>query len=109
MGMNLVPRGILLMGTTFQVLTDCPCPAPLCRGVPLLRSPDGQLPVVQYCANCDGPPKGEPILYYHATRGITPAIKVSGVKEWSPSHPQPFLLRRLVHGHQPRRPTSPAI
>ncbi|KAF8558891.1 hypothetical protein OG21DRAFT_1432652 [Imleria badia] len=39
------------------VLTDCPCPAPPCRGVPLLKSPDGQQPVVRYCANCDGPPK----------------------------------------------------
>ncbi|KAI9574586.1 hypothetical protein HD554DRAFT_2048231 [Boletus coccyginus] len=39
------------------VLTDSPCPAPSCRGVPLLRSPEGQQPVVRYCANCDGPPK----------------------------------------------------
>jgi len=38
-------------------LTDCPCPAPFCKGVPLLRSPEGQQPVTNYCANCDGPPK----------------------------------------------------
>jgi len=37
------------------VLTDCPCPTFSCRGVPLLRSPEGQQPVVRYCANCDGP------------------------------------------------------
>jgi len=49
---------------TFQVLTDSPCPTPSCRGVPLLRSPEGQQPVVRYCANCDGPPKSEQVLCY---------------------------------------------
>ncbi|KIK98758.1 hypothetical protein PAXRUDRAFT_646635 [Paxillus rubicundulus Ve08.2h10] len=39
------------------VLTDCLCPAPSCRGVPLLRSPKAQEPVAYYCANCDGPLK----------------------------------------------------
>ncbi|KAF8138569.1 hypothetical protein EV363DRAFT_1314280 [Boletus edulis] len=39
------------------VLTDSLCPASPCRGVPLLRSPDGQQPIIRYCANCDGPPK----------------------------------------------------
>lgn len=36
------------------VLTDRPCP----RGcnVPLMRSPSGTTPVVQFCANCDGGP-----------------------------------------------------
>ncbi|KAI6047266.1 hypothetical protein EDC04DRAFT_2622483 [Pisolithus marmoratus] len=38
------------------VLTDNPCPAPNCRGVPLLKSPKGQEPVVQHCVSCDRSP-----------------------------------------------------
>ncbi|KAF9226474.1 hypothetical protein BS17DRAFT_748217 [Gyrodon lividus] len=37
------------------VLTDCPCPAPSCRGVPFLRSPKAHESLVYYCVNCDGP------------------------------------------------------
>lgn len=38
------------------VLTDNPCPASGCRGVPLLRSPKGQEPMVQHCVSCDRSP-----------------------------------------------------
>ncbi|THH17945.1 hypothetical protein EW146_g2941 [Bondarzewia mesenterica] len=35
------------------VLTDKSCPTPGCR-VPLMRSPNGQTPVIWFCANCEG-------------------------------------------------------
>ncbi|KAI6119420.1 hypothetical protein EDD16DRAFT_1519492 [Pisolithus croceorrhizus] len=35
------------------VLTDNPCPAPDCGGVPLLRSPKEQESAVQHCVSCD--------------------------------------------------------
>ncbi|KAG0709545.1 hypothetical protein DFH29DRAFT_884650 [Suillus ampliporus] len=37
------------------VLTDTTCPSPACRGIPLMRSPKNGLPVIHYCANCNGP------------------------------------------------------
>ncbi|KAL4081803.1 hypothetical protein V8B97DRAFT_105408 [Scleroderma yunnanense] len=39
------------------ILTDNPCPAPSCKGVPILRSPRGQGPVLHHCVSCDGNPR----------------------------------------------------
>ncbi|EIN10698.1 hypothetical protein PUNSTDRAFT_142655 [Punctularia strigosozonata HHB-11173 SS5] len=38
------------------VLTDSPCATPGCN-VPLMRSPQGTSPVVQFCVNCDRDPQ----------------------------------------------------
>ncbi|KAJ3720447.1 hypothetical protein C8R42DRAFT_608584 [Lentinula raphanica] len=34
------------------VLTDTPCPR--CKNIPLMRSPKNQVPIMHFCANCDG-------------------------------------------------------
>lgn len=41
--------------TLDQVLTDVPCSSPGCR-VPLMRSPQGKLPTIHFCPNCDNDP-----------------------------------------------------
>lgn len=97
------------MAMSSQVLTDCPCPALTCKGVPLLRSPEGQQPSVRYCANCDGPPNSEYVVCYHVSRDITRTIKPNGTEERSLNHPQLFPLHHMVHGHQPRLQISPAL
>ncbi|KAI6034215.1 hypothetical protein BKA83DRAFT_4186634 [Pisolithus microcarpus] len=69
------------------VLTDNPCPAPDCGGVPLLRSPKGQELVVQHCVSCDRSPsdanqiQSQPSSTVssasHASRPSTPPTEVS--------------------------------
>ncbi|KIO12874.1 hypothetical protein M404DRAFT_124255 [Pisolithus tinctorius Marx 270] len=61
------------------VLTDNPCPASGCRGVPLLRSPKGQEPMVQHCVSCDRSPTGEfsHELHYMSAATTSSTVDVS--------------------------------
>ena len=38
--------------------SDLTCPAESCRGIPLLRSPDGHNPVTWFCTSCKGDGSG---------------------------------------------------
>ncbi|KAF5363669.1 hypothetical protein D9756_000701 [Leucocoprinus leucothites] len=80
------------------VLTDRPCPTSGCR-IPLLRSPAGQDPVVNFCVNCDrgsdasrptttsGVPQADASTppstssASHLTRASTPATEVSDASD----------------------------
>ncbi|KAH9963219.1 hypothetical protein BC827DRAFT_1129130 [Russula dissimulans] len=44
--------GKLLLGG--WTLSDRTCPTEGCRGIPLLRSPEGQIPATWFCPNCGG-------------------------------------------------------
>ncbi|KIK30604.1 hypothetical protein PISMIDRAFT_26388 [Pisolithus microcarpus 441] len=63
------------------VLTDNPCPAPDCGGVPLLRSPKGQELVVQHCVSYANQIQSQPSSTVssasHASRPSTPPTEVS--------------------------------
>ena len=39
--------------------SDLTCPAEGCRGIPLLRSPEGHNPVTWFCTSCKGDGSGE--------------------------------------------------
>jgi hypothetical protein len=45
-----------------QVLTDRSCPSPGCS-VPMMRSPSGRSPVIEFCASCSEIPGGSPLSY----------------------------------------------
>ncbi|KAF9247221.1 hypothetical protein BU15DRAFT_38825 [Melanogaster broomeanus] len=92
------------------VLTDNPCPAPCCRGGPLLRSPKGQEPVVYYCADCDGPPKmqgGETPSHSsstvsstsHGSRPSTPPTEFSSTLS-SPTFAPPVETEEMIRRRQ---------
>ncbi|KAI6105660.1 hypothetical protein F5141DRAFT_1125238 [Pisolithus sp. B1] len=69
------------------VLTDNPCPAPGCGGVPLLRSPKEQESAVQHCVSCGRSPsdasqiQSQPSSIVssasHASRPSTPPTEIS--------------------------------
>ncbi|KIJ70174.1 hypothetical protein HYDPIDRAFT_104849 [Hydnomerulius pinastri MD-312] len=93
------------------VLTDSPCPAPSCRGVPLLRSPKGQEPVVYYCANCDGPPRIQGVggaqsqssstvsSMSHGSRPSTPPTEFSSTLS-SPTFAPPVDTEEMIRRRQ---------
>lgn len=86
--MTDVPSKLGEMMVQGWVLTDNPCPAPDCGGVPLLRSPKGQERVVQHCVSCDRSPSDVSQIQSqpssstvssasHASRPSTPPTEVS--------------------------------
>jgi len=92
------------------VLTDNPCPAPICRGGPLLRSPKGQETVVYYCADCDGPPKmqGDGSLSHssstisstsHGSQPSTPPTEFSSTLS-SPTFAPPVETEEMIRRRQ---------
>ncbi|KAH7887821.1 hypothetical protein F5I97DRAFT_1863074 [Phlebopus sp. FC_14] len=93
------------------VLTDSPCPASSCRGVPLLRSPKGQMPVVYHCASCDGPPRAQDAdaaqsqsssttsSMTHASRPSTPPTEFSSTLS-SPTFAPPVETEEMIQRRQ---------
>lgn len=85
-----------------QVLTDRGCPK--CQ-VPLMRSPNGQTPVVHFCVSCDGDPSQAPAqpsaqrssprissattvsTHLSASRASTPPTDLPSDMESPPLHP----------------------